>query len=214
MNAGFANLATLKQQLVASSMQSDDTFDTVLARLGLGVAAAFDNFCQRKFQRATGVTEIFAADYAHFQLSRFPLEQITAIAVKFTEADGWETQTINQFVRTIDLDKGMIYLPGADAGPFDAQVRFTYDGGYFWNTLEPADNGYPTALPTGATPLPADLQTAWLLQCEQIWKVRDKLGVNIVEGDQDKFVTSSLAELKLSPFIKDLLADYVKVTMV
>ena len=217
MNAGFSNLATLKAHLLAPSLAlaAETTYDAVLTTLGLGVAAHFDSVCNRKFTRAAGTTDILPADMCQFLLPRFPVESISAIDLKTTEADGWVAQVINDFVRTIDLAKGIVYLPdGADAGPYYAQLRFTYTGGYFWNILEPADVGYPTALPSGANALPPDLKLAWLLQCEAVWKARDKLGTEIIERDDVKFVNSALSELKLVPQVKAILQQFTRINMV
>lgn len=217
MNAGFSNLATLKAHLLAGSLASADetAFNTAITSLGLGMAAAFERHCHRKFARVAGDVEIFSADYCQFPLARFPVESVSAIDLKTTEADGWVAQTVNEFIRTINLAQGIVYLPdGSDAGPYYAQLRFTYTGGYFWNTLEPADTGYPTALPSGATVLPDDLKLAWLLQCEAVWKARDKLGTEIIERDDVKFVNSALSELKLIPQVKAILQPFIRMKLV
>lgn len=208
MNAGFSNLALLKAQLLPSAMRSGTAYNDVILALGLGIAAAFENHCKRAFFRTVGDTATFPADHIHFILPRYPVESISAVDIKRTEADGWESQTVNDFIKTYDRESGVVYLPdGSDAGSYSDQVRFTYTGGYFWETLEPTDGGYPTAVPSGSTALPADILTAWHLQCREVWSKMDKLGATIGSAPDAQ---SHLAELQLVPLVKGMLRDHVR----
>jgi hypothetical protein len=211
MNAGFSNLATLKANVLAVELRPRTTWDTQLAAIGLGVASAIENHCSRKFARVAGDTETFAADYSHFQLSRKPVEAISKIELKLSEADGWTTQVINDFVRTIDYERGFIYLPDVDAGEADQLIRFTYTAGYFWETKETSDAGYPTAQPVGSAPVPEDLKLAWLLQVRTTWQSVDKLGTDITKtGAAGEFVTGSLPGLDLIPGVKQMLRQFIR----
>lgn len=204
MNAGFANLKYLKAQLLAEALRVDTSYDAQLLAIGLGVVAQFEQFCDRKFARVEDATHIIDADRAQFLLNRFPLESVSAIAVKFTEADGWEEQTVNDYVRKIDLAAGIITLPD-DAGPDYAQVRFTFTGGYWWDqTAEGNDE-----MPAGATGIPDDLRLAWILQCRTAWQAIDKIGQDITKtGSSSQFVTGSLGGLDLTPTVKQMLGQY------
>jgi len=215
MNAGLANLHSLKSHLLAPSLVAGTEFDTVLANIGLGVAAQFEKFCNRCFLRTASAVEIFPADYSQFILARTPVESISAIALKQTEALGFVAQTVNDFIRTFHPASGVVYLTTGDAGTFSAQIKFTYTGGYFWNILEPADSGYPTALPSGATALPEDLKLAWLQQCTLAWQVKDKLGADITTtGSAAATVAGSLAGLEFLPDVKRTLTQYVHMQLV
>lgn len=208
MNAGLSNLYTLKTHLLGGSMVVDTQFDTVITAIGLGMAAHIENLCQRKLARAVGTTEVLPADYSHFPLQRFPLESVSSIELKLTEADGWETLTLNDVVSTIDLTAGIVFMAAnADAGPFDAQLRFTYTGGYWWETKEPTDSGYPTTQPTGSTALPDDLRAAWLLQCQEVWNKRDKIGLGLVDKPNQQ---TTLDTLQLIPLVRVMIQDYVR----
>ena len=208
MNAGFSNLDTLKKQLLANSLQADKRFDAALLAIGRGAAAAFERFCQRNFTRVVDGTEIIGADHVEFLLSRFPLESVSKIERKLTEAAGWEELVINDVVKTIDLASGIVRFAGSqDMGPHDAQMRFTFTGGYWWDTAEPDDEGYPTDAPEGAALLPDDIRLAWLLHCEGIWAKRDKLGTSIVDKPAQQ---SDTGTLELSPLVKQMLGDYVR----
>jgi hypothetical protein len=108
------------------------------------------------------------------------------VELKLNETDGFELQTPSPII-TVDQAAGVVYLPdGADLGPYTAQVRFTYTGGYAWETLEPDAAGYPTALPQGAATLPADLLAMWILQCKHIWGMMDKLGTDLLKDGTAK----------------------------
>jgi len=67
-----------------------------------------------------------------------------------------------------------------------------------------------TAQPAGSTARPDDLFLAWLLQCERIWSVRDKLGLSLAGGAQPTFVTMTLAALELVPEVKETLRGYTR----
>ena len=63
--------------------------------------------------------------------------------------------------------------------------------------VSPTAAAAAATLPTGATALPDDLKFAWLLQCEHVWKLRDKLGLAIaaLAGSQAPSLTLAGAEL-------------------
>lgn len=211
MNVGLGNLATLKRHLLPASMLSQTSFDPLITDLGLGVAARFEQYCNRKFIRAVNATEVFPADRSHFLFSRFPIESISLSEVKLTEADGWVVQA-SGFIRSIDQIAGVVYTPGqVDVGPYYAQVRFTFTGGYFFETLEPTDGGYPTAQPNGSTILPDDLRLAWLLQCRQAWDLIDKLGTSIATEPKKN---NALADLQLTPEVKRTLDNYGRMELI
>ena len=210
--AGFSSLVYLKSQLLAEALREDSSYDAQLLQLGLGVVGQFENFCQRRFARAEGITEIHGADRCQFLLERTPVESLTSIEFKSDEATGWETQVVNDYIRSLDAKNGIVYLPdGSDAGEYWQQLRFTYTGGYYIDTASDDCSGTPGA---GQTALPADLRTAWLLQCKKIWEVNDPLGMKLVPSkDNVQLVGLSLAGLDLVPMVKTILADYVKFNM-
>lgn len=204
MNAGLANLATLKAFLLPAALRSGTDDDATITAIGLGVAGLIEQACGRTLLRAAGVVDIFGADRAQFLLSRFPVEAVTEFALKSTEAAGFVVQTLATYPLAIDLANGIVTL-GGDAGAYYEQLRVTYTGGYWWEVKEPTDNGYPTTQPAGSTALPAELRLAWLLQCQHVWASIDKLGTAI--ADQPG-ASSALDSLQLSPVVKQMLQDY------
>ena len=211
MNAGFSNLDTLKKHLLASTLKNDVRFDKVIAALGLGVAGLISNSCNRKFARVENDTAVFSADRCEFLLPRTPLESVSLTEVKTNEVDGWVAQTDPNFIRAVNLANGIVDCGPRDVGPYYAQVRFTFTGGYFWETLEPDDAAFPSALPAGATPLPDDLLNAWLLQCRHQWTQMDKLGVDLLKSGAEKSL--GFPE-EFAPTVQKTIGQFTRYTLV
>ena len=212
MNAGFSNLDFLKKQILAGTVK-DPRFDAVLLALGQGVAAQFESFCGRKFQRAAGQVDAFGADRCQFLLARYPVEPpVALVEYKEDEPSGWVVQNPADpdavVIQSLDAAAGIVYLPdGADAGEYYSQVRFTYTGGYFWETLEPDDAAFPSALPAGAAALPADLLAIWILQCKHIWAMLDKIGTDLLKDGSAK---SLRFPEEFAPTVEKTLAKYLR----
>jgi len=210
MNAGLSNLTSLKAQLLAASLRGDTDYDAVIAAIGLGVAAQFDAFCNRGFARVTGQQDVFRADRRHWWLNRYPVEAITATEKKDSEADGYLSFPLppngSALIQSMDLSTGYIMFIALQ-GYYFSMIRVTYTGGFFFEQLEPQDGGFPTPIPATAAPLPNDVQLAFLLQCQNVWKRFDKLGAQIA---QDPERQSAIASLELADAVKELLRPYVR----
>jgi hypothetical protein len=208
MNAGLGNLDSLKKHLLSSRMTAEKRFDQVIQDIGLGVAAEFEKACNRKFARLVDDTYIVSADRVHVYLPRYPFESITSVEFKSDEVTGWMIQPA-PYIVTKNLESGLVFL-GAAVGPYWAHMRFTYIGGFWFENLEPDDAAYPSQAPAGATVLPDDLRLAWLLQCRNVWDSADKLGAGLIDKPK---VQSALAELELSPRVKQTLTHHVRYAM-
>lgn len=209
MNAGLSNLATLKAWLLPESLLSGTDYDDQIAALGTGVAAQLQRHCNRLFPRAVADTFECPADVLHVILPRFPVEAAPTIELRDDLAAGYVAQTYNDLVADHNLAAGLIRF-GAWAGASTSRLRFTYTGGYFFEQLEPDHVSYPTSQPAGSTAVPADLQLAWRLQCELVWKQRDKLGLNIAEKPSAEAILSSV---ELLPYVVQLLRPFVRHTL-
>ena len=97
-------------------------------------------------------------------------------------------------------------MPGGEG----SRLRFTYTGGYFWEQLEPTDEGYPTARPDGAALVPDNLLIAWRLQCEFIWGQRDKLGLQIADKPA---IDGAVAKIRLLDSVRELLVPFTRFTL-
>jgi hypothetical protein len=203
MKAGLTNLDTIRKHLLASSLGAETKFDTVLTAIGLGVAAAFDKFCNRKLVYTEDAEVIFTGDRDHFVLPHYPVVAISSIQTRYNSADAWEDAT-SALVNS-NSASGLIQFYGQLGDRF-LQVRVVYTGGYWFNQYEPDDPEFPGELPAGASELPADVTAAFLLQLEHVWQNKDRLGVSIVEKERTE--QPKLAALKLVPLVQDMLKGH------
>jgi len=295
MNLTFGTLATLKAQLLPSGLTAGTDYDALIASLGRAVAGRFEQACNRKFARVVGDIFECPADRAHVVLPRYPIEEITAIALRTDMETGYVDQgSVNSLLLDLGLASGLVDF-GAQFGPARSRLRITYTGGYWLDefgdlttdtaaerqqritalsagaeslavtfdaefaeiplvkptiiapaggiiiSVTPSDVtttgftalfGYPIpaagyslgweattedsapvseSLPDGATEVPADLAGAWLMQCEHVWRVRDKLGLSIAEKPEAS--PAAIATVDLLPDVRDTLSDYTRRTL-
>ena len=206
MNAGLANLDVLKRHLLPASLRGDAAYDLPLTTLGLGVAARLERVANRLWQRTVGETWECSAQRYVFVLPRYPIESISSIEIRSMASDAWVALSLPQVIGELDEAAGLVELV-AIQGVGPSALRFTWTGGYWWETAEPTDVGYPTTQPVGSTAAPADLRLAWLLQCEAIWSQRDKLGTGISAAPGER---SKLGDLNLLPDVKDALNRFIR----
>lgn len=203
MNAGLTNLSTLKKLLLPDTLSGEMKFDDEILLLGLGVAGYFESFCNRRLGYLENDTIQFSGDRPHYYLPRYPLTEVVRIEMKYFETDNW-TEITGQPI-TVNKESGMVHF-GYTLGRFPLQVRATWSGGYWFETAEPDDEGYPSAKPEAATALPDVIRAAFHLQCHHIWDQKDKLGSNLIE----KPLVSTVQSLEMSPMIKAMLQPYIR----
>ena len=201
MNAGLSNLATLKAHLLPGTWQSVTDYDAAIAALGLGMAGLLETFTGRKFERTVGAVEYFDGANATLQLTRLPLETLTALDIQ-TEKDGDWTSILTAVKKAGKT--GLVYLTGQQAEPGDATIRATFTGGYWFDTTE-NNSG---SLPSGATAVPAKLLAAWKLQCGAVWARTDtdaqKAG--LASGNLNA-LNALINETKLLPVVEQMCFD-------
>lgn len=211
MNCGLSNYSTLAGFVLPASMATSATYKAKLQAIGLLVSGLFNQYCNRQFQWGVNNTEIFTGDRPHYYVSAYPIAtnndanqspQISSVNMRYFLTDNW-TNIVGEPLQ-VDASKGKIHF-GYTLGRAPLQVQVIYNGGYFYETLEPTDGGYPTAQPAGSTALPAELQSAFLIQCQEVWNKFDKLGVAIAQKADESV---NLAALKLSPMVAMLLNQY------
>ena len=214
MNAGFSNLTTLKAYLLAPALRPATDYDTAIATIGLGMADMFANHCNRDFAWNAAAADVAQGNREFWFCRRFPVASFTKVELRFFRADPW-TDISGQPLAS-DEEKGLIHF-GYTLGRSPIQVRVTYAGGYFWEQKEPTDAGYPTAVPDAITNnaagidaakflLPPSLKSAWLTQCEIVWKMRDKLGKQIT--DDKAGGGFEIAGLDLAPQVQNMLQPF------
>lgn len=202
MNAGLANLATLKSFVLPEALSSETTWDTRLAAIGKGVAAAFERECARSFLRTVGDTFVSPADRSYVVLPRFPIESVASIEQQDDQTTGYTTLADNTILN-IDKASGLVRF-GAVLGSEDSLLRLTYTAGYWWEIVEPSGEGYPTSQPSGSTALPADLLEAWLLQCQKHFERSRGLSTAGVKEGEKQFLPST----KMDEGVLAMIAPY------
>jgi hypothetical protein len=213
MNAGLGNLNTLKQFVIPQTMQGVTTYDPKLAAIGNLVAGAFDTFCNRGLAWQANAQDIFTGDRPDWYTHRYPIAtnndanqspQIASVNMRYFLTDNWTN--IEGEPLQVDASKGKIHF-GYTLGRAPLQVQVIYNGGFWFETLEPTDAGFPSVQPAGSTALPADIQGAWLLQCSEVWNKLDKLGAGIaMDPDQ---ITNTGA-LYLVPLVKMMMRQHIR----
>lgn len=203
MNLGLGNRTTLKKFLLPGGLAATSSQlvpDAAVDALGLGVAGWCEQHCGRKFGRVVGDTAQFEGARLTFVLPRYPVEAVTAVEVRSGLGAAWEARPPADVVAGLDETAGLLRFaapPTADYGV----VRVTWTGGYWFDTSEDASG----TLPAGAVALPADLQLAWLLCCQEVWNKKDKLGLSLSAAAD---VHVGIAKLELPTGIRQMLAPY------
>ena len=201
MNTGLSNLATLKAHLLPSTWQTTTDFDAAIAALGLGMVGLLETFTGRKFERTVGAIEYFEGANATLQLTRLPLETLTALDIQ-TENNGDWTSILTAVKKAGKT--GLVYLTGQQAEPGDATIRATFTGGYWFDTTENSSG----SLPSGATAVPAKLLMAWKMQCGAVWARidTDAQKAGLASGNLNA-LSALINETKLLPVVEQMIAD-------
>jgi hypothetical protein len=207
MNAGLGNLDVLRKFLLADSLAGENRFDAKIKAIGLGMAGMMDQSCNRKFAFADDDTATFDVMRTHFYLPRYPISEISKVEQRDVSGGDWyDLGAVAGVIVNRDEEKGWISF-GWLRGIQTSLLRVTYSGGYWFETLEPDDEGYPSAAPVGVAVLPDEVKTAWLLQCQEVWNKMDKLGAGLTDGPDKQ---SSLDKLELVPLVKQMLKQHVR----
>lgn len=176
MNAGFSSLARLKELVLPLPLRSDPEWDEQLLAIGKGVAARFQQHCNRQWPYVTAATYQTSAERQYLIVPHLPLVSVSAIARSREVSGGvasWEALVVDDVILAISPASGIVEF-GAVMGNYSQMLRITYEGGYWWDTEE---DGTGT-MPDDATALPDDLLDAWVAQCQAIISQRGILTTN------------------------------------
>lgn len=171
----YTSLTTLKEFVLPESIQDKDDWDSMLLAIGAGTADLFDTRCNRKLRREVDAIAEFGGEHSCFVLPRYPIETIASVHTRSTPSDAWREEP--SAIQTQSDQSGLISFCGRIAHVCE-RIQVTYTAGYF------VDITGETALPDGATPMPADLMLAWYQQCAHVFEQRDKLGSNFTGADR------------------------------
>ena len=227
MDLGLGNLATVKAYVLPASIE-DTQWDSVLASIALGVAKRFEAYCNRKFSRVVNDISRFPGNRSHYYLERYPFETISAMTMRAVASDPW-TDVLSAIVQQ-DERIGLIdmYVILADEMSL---IQVTYTGGFWYETREPADEGYPTAQPGGQfNPVTSPngswglldptygavaLQQAWLSQILHEFELKDRLLPTGLVGEGQKSRTNwRLDQSVLLPEVENAIAQFRRYQMV
>jgi hypothetical protein len=156
----LTQLTTIKDRLTITV----STYDTLLTSAIKAVGDRFDKICNRTLARTVGANQEFPGDKTEITLACFPVESVTKLELKSTEAEGWVEQTgIDYLIRN-----ACIVSLSSRLGTWRDQGRITYTGGYVLPGTTPG---------AGQTALPDDLEQAAVEQVAYWFRNRDVLGL-------------------------------------
>lgn len=197
---GLGTFTELKAHLMNPSIIANTDYDNRITELGKFMTGRFEKYCNRKFDYTVGDTYECTANRAYVILPRYPLNGTPTIEISTGTTPAW--QSVTGLIQSQSDQAGLVEFL-AYQGPFYTRLRLTYTGGYWFPD---------TTLPSGAASRPDDLYYAWLLQCEQVWKERDVLGLNLANTVEQK-ATKTMADLKFVPEVQAIIDSYVRINM-
>jgi hypothetical protein len=201
MNCGLTNLDTLRKHLLAGSLAAETKFDGVIKVIGLGMAGLFETFTNRRLGYLANDSWVTMGNRSHIYVPRFPIVTLASVQMRYFRTDAW-TDISDQPIM-MNEETGLVGF-GYTIG---LQVKVVWTGGFWFETLEPEDDGYPSGIPAGAVALPDALRSAFLLQCELVWALRDKLGTGLIDEPGKQ---TGIDKLEMSPMVREMLRPYVR----
>jgi len=174
--------------------------DSLIERIILGVAAAFESYCRRPLiLNSSNVTEYYTGLGQYLQLARYPIAAITSIKeacdYNFTTA---EALTADEDYRLIRSGKsGVLYSMLGCWDPNPDAIQVVYRGGFV------AAGG---TVGTGETALPDDLREAAIEQAVFLFQRKDDMGLVAVSGVGGSI--NKQVDMNLLPQVKLILDNY------
>ena len=192
LNAGYSTLEYLKRQIFPDVMEDDVEWDEDLKRIGLAVAVQFDRYCNRGFARKVDAVYDDKANHTSVVLYRFPVEVVTSVEVSYPSG----SSDLTECIVSTGKKSGVVEFNQLLGGYRD-RLTVIYTGGYW------LDDG--SEMPADATPLPADILNAYVLQVQAVVKATDTLRNVAVKDDGDSM---QIAALQLVPIVEQVLNPY------
>lgn len=155
--------------------------------------------------RSATLTLVSGADTAAITFDEALPFAPTSVSVSLLVPEGQPTIAVN-VVAGSPATTGFTITLAAPLPASGYQLTYTAVGDIY------SDAESASVLPEGATELPAAIKTAWLLQVEHLWRLRDKLGLSITNTSSDK-PAPGLQTADLLPVVKDMLRDHVRYTL-
>ena len=187
------NMLLTQLSTVKGRLNIDDSVDdTLLVMLINGAAGRFERECNRKFDRAVNATYEFPADTLEIIPERYPIESVSSLELKSSEATGWVPQEVDYII----YRKSVISLLNTLGGEREV-ARVTYTAGYV----------LPGTVPdAGQEPLPAEIEFSCIEQVAYWYQNRHRLGLVSVSGEGGAI--QQFAQLDLLPHVKAVLKSH------
>ena len=162
----LSTLPSLKARL--SIPDTDPQHDDLLTSVLEALSARFDKETNRTLARTVNATFEFDPVSTEICPGCYPIESVSKLELKTTEAEGWVEQTgIDYLIR----NGCVISLPSplSTMNSQPSTCRVTYTGGYVLPGNTPS---------AGQTPLPSDLEQACIEQAAAWFLRRDMVGLD------------------------------------
>ena len=164
----LTQLPTLKARLGIPAFEIGH--DAFLADLIRFVTARFELECDRRFARRENAAYDFRADALDVRVDRYPIESLTAFALRRAGQEDWET--LPGVAAQISVAGSVVEL-AAPLGHAGERARVVYTGGYVLPGNTPG---------AGQTALPDELEQAAIEQATYLFENRNRLGLVSVGG--------------------------------
>lgn len=185
----LTTLAKLKERLSLI----DATKDALLTQIIAGVGARFDNETGRTLARTVGATDEFPAQDLAVALRCYPLETITKLETKTTEAIGW----VETDPGDILLHQNAVLCFNSPLGSQGTIARITYTGGYVMPGEIPAP---------GQAALPPILEAAAIEQAAMWYQLQGSVGIFRVEATTGTYL--EVGDRYWVPWVRTVLRRY------
>ncbi len=186
----LAQLTTLKARLGLT----DTVDDSLLQNLLELATGRFQRFCVRAFGRTADAIFEFGGHEQEILLPLYPVESVSAFALKANEVDSFVTQVgVNYLLR-----RACVLSLTTPLGTENVVGRVTYTGGYVLPGTAPG---------AGQTALPDELEHACIEQVAHWYANRHRLGLATVSADGGRISPLDPAE-DLLPTVKQVLLSY------
>lgn len=192
----LAKLADLKARLNIAS--GDTSQDSLLTGLVTGVGALIERYCGRGIEYTALVVETFDGGVFELQLGRLPIVGTPTVKISHNyDFAGAAALTLNVEFRPVAARGLLVRLPVGTRWPDGRDnIQVTYNAGYYDPATEPG--------PAGASPVPAHIQEAVLLQATDLYNRRSEPGYKVV-WNVENISAGYAPAVELLPVVKELL---------
>lgn len=188
-------VSDLRSRCGVAGTNDDAALQTAIDLAG----ALIDSFCNRTFARATGAQYITHAGSYDYLLPQYPVETLTSMDLKTSEADGWTAITTDDVDYLLENEAGIVTMSNK-IGSDDNLIRFTYDGGY----IMAGDTD-------GIYPLPQAVISACIEQAA--WQYQHRHHLRLTGTPRGSEATQQTQKTDILESVKLALQPYVRIVI-